>query len=43
MQSDKQIELQSNEISSAQESIMVMVYDIEELRRRLEKFAIIEK
>lgn len=43
LQYEEQLEAQSKDLYSAQESIMTAAYDIDAMRRRLEKIATIEK
>ncbi len=39
VQNEERFEMQSNDLQSLEESFMTMAYDVDELRRRLDKFA----
>jgi hypothetical protein len=43
VQNEERFEMQSNDLQTLEEIFMTMAYDVDELRRRLDKFAMNEK
>jgi L-rhamnose isomerase len=43
VQNEERFEMQSNNLQSLEENLVTIAYDVDEIRRRLDKFAMNEK